>query len=394
MDNYASFFDKIRGAIQQDVFVKISLGDYNGTELYLKNVYIKPVVIKREKKLSFVFRYKTQDITQNFEIATGIMEIQGLLQVEGFRVATLFTETENIVCQLSKKGTWLLRKEDPTAKRPVALTHDKQKERKLDSFGKIYLQALKLTDAEGKVYKNAQDKWKQINHYIEILSSILQRLPPKDRLNVVDMGAGKGYLTFALYDYLVHTLKKQTDLVGVEYRNDLVTLCNQIAQKSGFNELRFMQGAIEDYQPQGDLDVLIALHACDTATDDAIAKGIQHDADLIVVAPCCHKQIRREIEKNKAKNELDFLLKHGIFMERQAEMVTDGLRALILEYFGYQTKVFQFISDTHTPKNVLIVGERQPIDTQKQQEILMKIKSTKTYFGINSHHLEGLLNIA
>src|SRR5690606_4302606 len=350
-------------------FVKISLGDYNGTELYLKNVYIKPVVIKREKKLSFVFRYKTQDITQNFEIATGIMEIQGLVQVEGFRVATLFTETENIVCQLSKKGTWLLRKEDPTAKRPVALTHDKQKERKLDSFGKIYLQALKLTDAEGKVYKNAQDKWKQINHYIEILSSILQRLPPKDRLNVVDMGAGKGYLTFALYDYLVHTLKKQTDLVGVEYRNDLVTLCNQIAQKSGFNELRFMQGAIEDYQPQGDLDVLIALHACDTATDDAIAKGIQHDADLIVVAPCCHKQIRREIEKNKAKNELDFLLKHGIFMERQAEMVTDGLRALILEYFGYQTKVFQFISDTHTPKNVLIVGERQPIDTQKQQEI-------------------------
>src|SRR5690606_21382511 len=241
---------------------------------------------------------------------------------------------------------------------------------------------------------NAQDKWKQINHYIEILSSILQRLPPKDRLNVVDMGAGKGYLTFALYDYLVHTLKKQTDLVGVEYRNDLVTLCNQIAQKSGFNELRFMQGAIEDYQPQGDLDVLIALHACDTATDDAIAKGIQHDADLIVVAPCCHKQIRREIEKNKAKNELDFLLKHGIFMERQAAMVTDGLRALILEHFGYQTKVFQFISDTHTPKNVLIVGERQPIDTQKQQEILMTIKSTKTYVGITSHHLEGLLKIA
>lgn len=394
MDNYASFFDKVRGAIEQGVFIKISLGDYKGTELYLKNVYIKPVVIKREKKLSFVFRYKTQDITQNFEIATGIMEIQGLLQVEGFRVATLFTEAENLVCQLSKKGTWLLRKEEPTAKRPVALTHDKQKERKLDSADKIYLQELKLTDAAGKVYKSAQDKWKQINHYIEILSSVLQRLPPKDRLNVVDMGAGKGYLTFALYDYLVHTLQKKTDLVGVEYRNDLVILCNQIAQNSGFNDLQFIQGAIEDYQPHEDLDVLIALHACDTATDDAIAKGIQHEADLIVVAPCCHKQIRREIEKNKAKNELDFLLKHGIFMERQAEMVTDGFRALILEYFGYQTKVFQFISDAHTPKNVLIVGERRSIDTQKQQEILMKIKSTKTYFGISYHHLEQLLNIA
>src|SRR5690606_9747173 len=146
--------------------------------------------------------------------------------------------------------------------------------------------------------------------------------------------------------------------------------------------------------PQGDLDVLIAWHACDTASDDAIAKGIRHDADPFVVAPCCHTPIRRDVAKTQAKNELDYLRKHGIFIERQAEMVTDGLRALILEYFGYQTKVFQFISDTHTPKNVLIVGERQPIDTQKQQEILMKIKSTKTYFGINSHHLEGLLNIA
>src|SRR5690606_41785482 len=112
------------------------------------------------------------------------------------------------------------------------------------------------------------------------------------------------------------------------------------------------------------LDVLIALHVCDTATDDAIDKGIQHDADLIVVAPCCHKQISREIEKNKAKNELDFLLKHGIFMERQAEMVTDGLRALILKYFVYHTIEYQFISDKHTQNNVLIVRERQPKATQ------------------------------
>lgn len=393
MDNYAAFFDKIRESIQQEEFIKISLGDYNGTELYLKNVYIKPVIIKREKKLSFVLRYKTQDITQNFEIHTGIMEIQGLLKVEGFRVATLFTETENLVCQFTKKGVWSLKKEDPTAKKPVVLLHDKQKERKLDSVDKIYLQELRLTDTAGKVYKNAQDKWKQINHYIEILSSILQRLPQKDTLNVVDMGAGKGYLTFALYDYLVHTLQKRTSLVGVEYRKDLVELCNQIAVKSNFKDLLFIRGAIEDYQPQSDLDILIALHACDTATDDAIAKGIKHDADLIVVAPCCHKQIRREMEKNKTKNELDFLLKHGIFMERQAEMVTDGIRALIMEYFGYQTKVFQFVSYAHTPKNVLVVGEKKSTNAQRQEEILAKIKSTKTYFGIGYHHLERLVGL-
>lgn len=393
MDNYATFFDKVRESIQQDEFIKMSLGDYNGTELYLKNVYIKPVIIKREKKLSFVFRYKTQDITQNFEISTGIMEIQGLLKVEGFRVATLFTESQNLSCQLTKKGTWILRKEEPTAKKPVLLAHDKQKERKLDSAGKVYLQELGLTDAAGKVYKNAQDKWKQINHYIEILSAMLKRLPQKDTLNVVDMGAGKGYLTFALYDYLVHKLQKRTYLVGVEYRKDLVELCNQVAAKSDFKNLLFLRGAIEEYQPESDLDMLIALHACDTATDDAIAKGIRHHADLIVVAPCCHKQIRREMEKNKTPNGLDFLLKHGIFMERQAEMVTDGLRALIMEYYGYQTRVFEFVSDAHTPKNVLVVGERKSIDPKRQQEILAKIRSIKTYFGIDYHHLETLLEV-
>lgn len=393
MDNYATFFDKVRESIQQDEFIKMSLGDYNGTELYLKNVYIKPVIIKREKKLSFVFRYKTQDITQNFEISTGIMEIQGLLKVEGFRVATLFTESQNLSCQLTKKGTWILRKEEPTAKKPMLFAHDKQKERKLDSAGKVYLQELGLTDAAGKVYKNAQDKWKQINHYIEILSAMLKRLPQKDTLNVVDMGAGKGYLTFALYDYLVHKLQKRTYLVGVEYRKDLVELCNQVAAKSDFKNLLFLRGAIEEYQPESDLDMLIALHACDTATDDAIAKGIRHHADLIVVAPCCHKQIRREMEKNKTPNGLDFLLKHGIFMERQAEMVTDGLRALIMEYYGYQTRVFEFVSDAHTPKNVLVVGERKSIDPKRQQEILAKIRSIKTYFGIDYHHLETLLEV-
>ncbi len=393
MDYYASFFDHVRETIQQGELIKISLGDYHGTELYLKNVYIKPVMIKREKKLSFVFRYKTKDITKNFEMDTGIIEMQGLLKVEGFRVATLFTETENLSCQLHKKGEWFLKKDKPTAKKPTSLSHDKLKERKLQDSHQVYLQELRLTDVTGKVFKNAQDKWKQINHYIEILSSMLQQLPSKDRLQVVDMGAGKGYLTFALYDYLNNVLAKKVSIVGVEYRQDLVDLCNQIADKSGFTDLSFMQGTIENYQPEKNLDILIALHACDTATDDAIAKGIKNNAALIVVAPCCHKQIRREMEKNKVKNDLDFLLKHGIFMERQAEMVTDGLRALVMEYFGYQTKAFQFVSDAHTPKNVLVVGEKRTINTQRQQEILTKITSIKDYFGIGYHHLERLMEL-
>jgi hypothetical protein len=139
--------------------------------------------------------------------------------------------------------------------------------------------------------------------------------------------------------------------------------------------------------------LLIALHACDTATDDAIYKGITSGAELIVVAPCCHKQIRREIEKGKASNELDFLTKYGIFLERQSEMVTDGIRALILEYYGYKTKVFEFISDAHTPKNVLVVGTKVKEGSADKAAILARIKETKQYFGIGYHHLEKLFGL-
>ena len=206
------------------------------------------------------------------------------------------------------------------------------------------------------------------------------------------MGAGKGYLTFALYDYLVNVLNLNAIVTGVEYRKDLVELCNEIAQKSNFKDLNFKQGTIID-SDTSNATVLIALHACDTATDDAIYKGINSQCDLIVVAPCCHKQIRRELEKHKTKNDMDFLVKHGIFLERHAEMLTDGIRSLILEYFGYTTKVFEFISDAHTPKNVMIVAEKKNKTESQKQEILSKLKETKAYFGIGTHYLEKLTEL-
>jgi hypothetical protein len=159
-----------------------------------------------------------------------------------------------------------------------------------------------------------------------------------------------------------------------------------------FKQLEFIEGTIEQYE-DSNINILIALHACDTATDDAIFKGINAHADLIVVAPCCHKQIRREIEKHKTKNELDFLLKYGIFLERQAEMVTDGLRALILEYYGYSTKIVEFVSDSNTPKNVMIVAEKKSKTEAQKNEILTKIKETKQYFGIDFHQLEKRLGL-
>ena len=219
----------------------------------------------------------------------------------------------------------------------------------------------------------------------------MKNVTQREILNVVDMGSGKGYLTFALYDYLTNVLNVKTKITGVEFRKDLVILCNSISKKSSFTNLFFEEGTIENYTTTTTIDVLIALHACDTATDDAIAKGIKANANLIVVAPCCHKQIRKQITLNKKQNDVSFITQYGIFLERQAEMVTDAIRALVLEYFGYKTKVFEFITDAHTPKNIMIVGEK--ISNHKNEDALLKIKNAKEFFGIKEHYLEKLVEL-
>lgn len=394
----SEFNSVLSGSIAASTMVKLSLGNYNGNEKELKNIYIKKVKIKRADMLSFNYRYKTRDIFKNHPIEEGLKLIGNLLSND-FRIGTLFTIDEEVIIEHDKKGVIRLRRRTLGKKLEVSTAHDKEKKRIIKPSNNPYLHALKITDADGNVFKNAQDKYKQINQYIEILSSLIKELPEGTIKNVVDMGSGKGYLTFALYDYLHQQLNLKAKVTGVEFREDLVTLCNDIAKQSNFEQLNFVEGTIQDYNVD-EINLLIALHACDTATDDAIFKGIKAGAELIVVAPCCHKQIRREIEKHKVKNDVSFLTKYGIFLERQAEMVTDGIRALILEYYGYKTKVFEFISDAHTPKNVLVVGVKKSprsdvrsLKSEEQEVILQKIKDTKAYFGIDYHHLEQLLDL-
>lgn len=384
------FLGKVAAAIATETFQKITLSNYVGDTPELKNIYVRVVEIKRRPQLSFTYRYKTRDIVKNFSLEEGRASLLGLVQVD-FKAATLFTSEADYVLQL-RGQSWTLKQLPATMTGTAVASHDKPKARKISTAGKQYLVDLELTDAEGQVFKNAQDKYKQINQYIEILSPLITALPAGSIRRVADMGSGKGYLTFALYDYLRNELQQEVEVTGVEYREDLVNLCNQFAANANFRGLNFVQGSIEGYDTTG-MDMLIALHACDTATDDAIYKGIKAGAQLIVTAPCCHKQIRREISKGKQTNELEFITRHGIFLERQAEMVTDGLRALIMEYFGYQTKVMQFISDQHTPKNILIVGLKSSVTDTARAEILEKIKSAKAFFGIGYHHLEKLTGL-
>ena len=387
-----AFITSIEQSLLDQTFVKLTLANYKGNEPELKNIYVKKVIIKEQDKLSFTFRFKTHDIVKNYSYQEGRLTLLDYLN-SGFRGANLFTLSFDIQLEQLTEHEWKTRKLKASHASLPDATHDRNKKRHLEANGSAYLHDLNITSADGLVLKNAQDKYKQINHYIELLSALLKDLPRDKELKVVDMGSGKGYLTFALFDYLQNKLNIKAKVTGVEYRQDLVKLCNDIAIKNHFDGLHFTQVSIEEFDCK-QVNMLIALHACDTATDDAIYKGIMAKADLIVVAPCCHKQIRNEIEQGKKHNDLDFILRHGIYLEREAEMVTDSLRALMLEHAGYRTKVFEFISEAHTPKNVMIVAERkQSPDPTETLRILQKIKDAKSYFGIHSHHLEKRLGI-
>jgi hypothetical protein len=383
------FLAALEGAVADGSFVRLALRLPFGADETLKSVDIKPATIRDQLKLSFTFHHQTRDLVQNHPPVGAIGQLRRLMDKD-FHQGFLFTTGFDL--QFDSQGkTPRLKRTESTSKAPASLAHDRAKVRPIPAAGKAWLTELGVTGADGTVLKAAGDKFRQINRYVEILGPLLTAIPEGRLKRVVDMGAGKGYLTFAVADYLAQKSMASTEVVGVEFRDELVNFCNETARATGVNNLSFEQGTIENFDSAG-ADVLIALHACDTATDDAIAKGIAAGSELIVVAPCCHKQIRREIETSNRGNALDFLMKHGIFVERQAEMVTDAMRAMILEHFGYSTKVFEFISDVHTPKNVLIVATKTKRGKDASQ--LKKLADAKAFFGIRRHYLEDAAGLS
>ncbi len=376
-------------SLQDNSFIQLKLADYTGDDTALKQLIIKPVRIKGNLKYSCIYRYKTKDITKNISADAFRHLVQELFN-KAFRFASLTTTKEIIEAQQLRNGKIKMLKKAVVKAISVDLSHDKEKQHVYTANQQAYLKALGITNSQGEVKYNSRDKYKQITHYIEIISALIKKVK-KESIHIVDMGSGKGYLTFALYDFIKNTIGKSVTITGIEQREDLVQLCNDIAHTADFDGLSFETGTIDAFQPKQKVDLLIALHACDTATDDAIYKGIQHQADLIIVAPCCHKQIRKELLRTKKQNDLDIILKHGIFLERQAEMLTDSFRALLMEFSGYHTRVFDFIASIHTPKNVLIVGELTKRTAQEKKDLLNVINSRKAYFGIEQHYLEKLL---
>ncbi len=380
------FIDELGRSLVANQFVKLTLSNYRGTEPHLQKVAVRPIETKKGRRLFFQYRYDTRDIAKNYEPKEGISQVRDLL-TSGFRSGHLFTTAKDLQLTVGKKNSRLLSGE-PTFNEAVTTAHDREKHLLIDPRA-FYLEALGITTDKGEVRSQQQNKWRQINKYVEILSGLFDKssLRENRQLSLVDMGSGKGYLTFAAYDYFSNVRGLDVAMIGLEARPELVELCSRIADSAGFEGLRFESGTIDGFEIS-DTDILIALHACDTATDDAIYKGIAAKAEIIVAAPCCHKEVRRQI---KPPAVLYDILKHGTMLEREAETITDGLRAMLLERSGYLTKVFEFVPVEHTPKNNMIVATLNRENRPEVERLQGQIDAVKAFYGIREQRLENLL---
>ena len=384
-ENIGRFLSSVAEAASHSTLVKMTLSKPADKRDELRNVYVKPVLIKEQRLFAFTYHYERRDEVKNYDVAQMLGLLQEMLPSR-FQNAILFTISEDVTLLVSAKGNATLQTKKVQESREQNLDHDKQKNRLINPANRWWYQ-LGLTTREGKITADMQHKFKQIYKYAEIVESLVKPMKFDGTVHIADMGAGKGYLTFALHELLTQRLQMDVDIKGVEIRPDLVLKINEIIKADGLKGLEFVESSIEAYHPEK-LDVLIALHACNTATDDAIAKGIKAGAELIVCAPCCHKQIRQEMEHS---GRFDAITRYGIFLERQAVMITDTIRALILEYFGYKTQVMEFIEMEHTPKNVLLVGKKT-LKKAKDPKIIRQISDLKTRYGIGNHYLETVLD--
>ncbi len=353
-----------------------------------KSIVIKPIASNFGNKISFVYKYQTKDITKNYSLVEAIFQLKFLIG-NCFLQADLYLISSSYHLLFDKNGKSRLLQKQLNITRNIELQHDKQKKRLIEEGDVLFLKLLGVFTEEGKLRNEKRDKFKQINKYLEFFAQSLKESSIENDFRIVDMGSGKGYLTFAMYDFISRILKKNVSVIGIEFRPEMVQLCNSLARKANFLDLNFIQGTIESSEI-GNPNVLIALHACDTATDEAIYRGIKIGAEVIMISPCCHKQIRKQFKPVGINKSFS---KFGIIEERQAEILTDIIRVLILESYGYQTKIFEFISSEHTPKNLMITAVKKNFSESTFLAKIQEVKSLKASFGIQFHYLEKLLNI-
>lgn len=348
-----------------------------------------------EKKGELFFQLESFTRTQAFhENLSGTDACRRLTEYMGqFGQMQIETVQEECTVLVSKKGkVTIKRKRRQKAAAPADRSHNRKKHYILEEGIPVpFLQDLGVMTEEGKIVRTKTDKFRQINRFLEFVEDILPRLDKGRELTILDFGCGKSYLTFAMYYYL-HDLKGyDIRIIGLDLKSEVIAHCGKLAKKYGYEKLTFLEGDIADYDGVDRVDMVVTLHACDTATDYALAKAVGWGAEVILSVPCCQHELNaqfaedREQTKEQTEREscLAPVMDYGLLRERFAALATDGLRAKYLESVGYETQVLEFIDMEHTPKNILIRAVKSGKENEKAaEEIKMyTISGSQPYTG-------------
>lgn len=312
---------------------------------------VRKIQLRGKLFLQFEFHYSTKVMHENVEQTDAGAKIIELM-LASYRQCLIKTTDADVQILFSKKGkATILRKAATARQSATPAEHNRAKNYVLNQQTIApFLVELGIVTQEGHVAAKKQDKYRQINRFLEMVSDVFPHLPTDRPIRIIDFGCGKSYLTFALYHYLVVEQQRQVSIVGLDLKADVIAFCSSLAEKLGYDQLRFQVGDINEYDEQSEVDMVVTLHACDTATDAAIGKAVEWGAQVILSVPCCQHELFSQI-KNEA---LHPLLKHGLLKERFSALVTDAARAQLLEVIGYKVQIVEFIDPEHTPKNILI----------------------------------------
>lgn len=336
-----------------------------------QKVDVRPVVIKGQKLYQFSYHYPKKVTHENLEAKASAEKIKALM-AGYFRQGQLYTAEGDYQILISKKGSGTILKKPPS-KKAQDLSHNRKKSYIIPENEPCpFMKRLGVMNDKGKVLANKYDKFRQINRFLEMVSDIVPYLKDKgEPLQIVDFGCGKSYLTFALYHYLTVILGMKANILGLDLKEDVVKHCNTIASDLAYEQLRFITGDIRQYTGKDKIHMVVSLHACDTATDAALVKAIEWDAEVILSVPCCQHELLGQIHHQVMKP----MEKHGIIKERLSSLVTDSIRANILEIMGYTTQILEFISMEHTAKNLLIRAVKGSRNTREAVEEYISFKS-------------------
>lgn len=385
MENLKKLFTESLG----DNFINMTISN-SRKKGDIQKIKFRPVLLKEVLYYQETAYTHTQVFHKNLSEEEFVFRICELLQE--FKQAEWNTEREQFVALVSKKGvSTIKRKKQVNKQETVTFSHNRKKQYLLEEGRPVdFLIGLGVMTEEGKVIHSKYDKFRQINRFLEFIEDVAAYFPREREMHIIDFGCGKSYLTFAMYYYLHQIKEIDVRITGLDLKQDVINTCNHLKEQFGYEKLSFLHGDIAQYEGTGQVDMVVTLHACDTATDYALAKAVHWGASVILSVPCCQHELNSQIESEVLKP----IIKYGLIKERVAALFTDAIRAQLLEQQGYQVQILEFIDMEHTPKNILIraVKEKGNQERRDQADMKREYEGCRDFLHVNptlEHLLKG-----